>query len=72
MAITTPLDQKAAVIIDLQKGVVSYPTARPIDDVVKRASELAAAVRRHGLPFPRLGENGTTHEILDLLKKRFE
>jgi len=22
--------------------------------------------------FPRLGENGTTHEILDLLKKRFE
>jgi nicotinamidase-related amidase len=50
MAIT-PLDQKAAlVIIDLQKGVVSYPTAHPIDDVVKRASELAAAFRRHGLP----------------------
>jgi hypothetical protein len=22
--------------------------------------------------FPRLGENGTIHEILDLLKKRFE
>jgi hypothetical protein len=22
--------------------------------------------------FPRLGENGTTHEILVLLKKRFE
>jgi nicotinamidase-related amidase len=50
MAIT-PLDQKTAlVIIDLQKGIVSYPTAHPIDGVVKRASELAAAFRRHDLP----------------------
>jgi nicotinamidase-related amidase len=168
MAIS-PLDLKTAlVIIDLQKGIVSYPTVHPIDDVVKHASELAAAFRRHHLPvvlvnvaggppgrterphgaaprasdwvelvpelnrqaqdhlvtkntwgaftntnlyahlkelgvtqivlaghvalavdamtdldldahnhsvtriFPRLGENGTSHEILDLLKKRFE
>jgi len=50
MAIT-PLDQKAAlVIIDLQKGIVSAPTAHSIDDVVKHASELAAAFRRHDLP----------------------
>jgi len=50
MAIT-PLDQKAAlVIIDLQKGIVSNPTAHPIDGVVKHASELAAAFRRHDLP----------------------
>ena len=50
MAIT-PLDQKTAlVIIDLQKGIVSYPTAHPVDGVVKHASELAAAFRRHGLP----------------------
>jgi nicotinamidase-related amidase len=47
----TPLDHKAAlVIIDLQKGIVSYPTVHPIDDVVKHASELAAAFRRHNLP----------------------
>jgi hypothetical protein len=31
---------------------------------VKKAPDHAAA--------PKLGENGTTHEILDLLKKRFE
>ena len=50
MAIT-PLDQRAALlIIDLQKGIVSYPTAHPVEGVVKRASELAAAFRRHGLP----------------------
>ena len=50
MAIS-PLDaQTALVIIDLQKGIVSYPTAHPIDDVVKHASELAAAFRRHHLP----------------------
>jgi nicotinamidase-related amidase len=47
----TPLDHKTAlVIIDLQKGIVSYPTVHPIDAVVKHASELAAAFRRHGLP----------------------
>jgi nicotinamidase-related amidase len=50
MAIT-PLDQTPAlVIIDLQKGIVSHSTAHPIDGVVKRASELAAAFRRHFLP----------------------
>jgi nicotinamidase-related amidase len=50
MAIS-PLDLKTAlVIIDLQKGIVSYPTVHPIDDVVKHASELAAAFRRHHLP----------------------
>jgi nicotinamidase-related amidase len=50
MAIT-PLDKNTAlVIIDLQKGIVSYPTAHPMNDVVKHASELAAAFRRHGLP----------------------
>jgi nicotinamidase-related amidase len=50
MAIS-PLDLKTAlVIIDLQKGIVAYPTAHPIDDVVKHAGELAAAFRRHHLP----------------------
>ena len=50
MAIS-PLDAKTAlVIIDLQKGIVSYPTAHPIDDVVQHASQLAAAFRRHRLP----------------------
>jgi nicotinamidase-related amidase len=40
----------ALVVIDLQKGIVSRPTAHPIDDVVKHASVLAEAFRRHELP----------------------
>jgi nicotinamidase-related amidase len=50
MALTT-LDQKTAlVVIDLQKGIVAYPTVHPADEVVKRASALADAFRSHGLP----------------------
>ena len=50
MAITT-LDPKAAlIVIDLQKGVVGLPTAHPAADIVRQASALAAAFRRHGLP----------------------
>jgi nicotinamidase-related amidase len=47
----TALDPKTALItIDLQKGIVGLPTAHPTDQVVKEASKLAAAFRRHGLP----------------------
>ncbi len=47
----TALDPKTALItIDLQKGIVGLPTAHPTDQVVKHASKLAAAFRRHGLP----------------------
>jgi nicotinamidase-related amidase len=45
------LDPKSAlVVIDLQKGVVSLPTAHPIADVLKNASSLADAFRAKGLP----------------------
>jgi nicotinamidase-related amidase len=47
----TIIDPKTAlIVIDLQKGIVSLPTAHPIGDVVKHASALAAAFRRHRLP----------------------
>jgi nicotinamidase-related amidase len=47
----TALDPKTALItIDLQKGIIGLPTAHPTDQVVKQASKLAAAFRRHGLP----------------------
>ena len=56
----SPLDaQTALVIIDLQKGIVSYPTVHPIDEVVKHASELAAAFRRHHLPVVLVNVDGT-------------
>jgi nicotinamidase-related amidase len=47
----TTLDTKTAlVVIDLQKGIVSYPTAHPIDGVMRNAGALADAFRRKGLP----------------------
>ena len=47
----TTLDLRTAFISnDLQKGILSNPTAHPVDDVVKNASALAEAFRRHGLP----------------------
>jgi nicotinamidase-related amidase len=58
MAIT-PLDANTAlVIIDLQKGLASYPTVHPIDDVVRHAAELAAAFRRHYLPVVLVNVDG--------------
>jgi nicotinamidase-related amidase len=50
MGITKLDPQTALIIIDLQKGIVGMPTVHSTADVVKRASELAAAFRRHGLP----------------------
>lgn len=47
----TALDPKTAlVVIDLQKGILSYPTAHPIAVVVKRAGALTDAFRRKSLP----------------------
>jgi nicotinamidase-related amidase len=50
MAVTTLDPKTALVVIDLQKGLVARPTTHPIGDVVKHASALVAAFRRHGLP----------------------
>lgn len=50
MTVTT-LDQNTAlIVIDLQKGIVSSATAHPVAEVIDRASTLASAFRRHGLP----------------------
>ena len=47
----TQLDAKTAlIVIDLQKGIVSLPTAHPIDEVVRQSSALARAFRKHRLP----------------------
>lgn len=50
MPVTTLDRQTALVVIDLQKGVVTRPTVHPIGEVVRHASALADAFRRHGLP----------------------
>ena len=47
----TQLDPKTALlVIDLQKGLMSFPTAHPIGNVVKLARQLLDAFRRHHLP----------------------
>jgi nicotinamidase-related amidase len=47
----TALDPKTAlIVVDLQKGIVAYPVAHPIDEVVSRARSLANAFRARGLP----------------------
>jgi nicotinamidase-related amidase len=47
----TKLDPKTAlIVIDLQKGILRFPTAHPADQVVKHARQAIDAFRRHHLP----------------------
>jgi nicotinamidase-related amidase len=50
LTLTTLDPRTALIVIDLQKGIVSRPTAHPVDAVVRYASALAAAFRSHALP----------------------
>ncbi len=50
MAVTTLDPKTALVVIDLQNGILSYPTIHPVGEVVRHASALADAFRSHGLP----------------------
>jgi nicotinamidase-related amidase len=51
---TTP----ALVVIDLQNGVVSLPTAHPVAEIVERSARLAGAFRRRGLPVVLVNATG--------------
>jgi nicotinamidase-related amidase len=50
MAITKLDPNAALVLIDLQKGVVGFPTVHPVGEIVVRAARLARAFRERGLP----------------------
>lgn len=50
MALTMLDPITALIIVDLQRGIVDLPSFHPMEDVVARASKLAAAFRRHRLP----------------------
>jgi nicotinamidase-related amidase len=58
MALTTLDPKTALIVIDLQKGIVAYPTAHPAAEIVKQASTLADAFRRHGLPIVLVNVTG--------------
>jgi nicotinamidase-related amidase len=45
------IDPKTAlIIVDLQKGIVAYPTAHSIEQILQHAGALAKAFRRHHQP----------------------
>jgi nicotinamidase-related amidase len=47
----TQLDSKPAlIVIDLQKGIVSFPLAQPSADIVGRSAQLAKVFRERDLP----------------------
>jgi nicotinamidase-related amidase len=50
MTITTLDPKTALIVVDLQKGLLAYPTAQPISEIIGRAGALADAFRGHGLP----------------------
>ena len=50
MTVTTLDPNTALIVIDLQKGIVGFPTVHPIGGVLASATVLTAAFRRRGLP----------------------
>lgn len=50
MALSQLDDHAALIVIDLQKGILNYPTIHPVPEIVARAAELARAFRTRGLP----------------------
>jgi nicotinamidase-related amidase len=69
----TVLDTKTALIlIDLQKGIVAYPTVHPIDEVVKHAAAVANAFRRHRLPVVLINVTGVASGRTEQARPRGE
>lgn len=50
MPVTTLDPKTALIVVDLQQGIVAYPTAHPIAGVVAHAAALTEVFRRRGLP----------------------
>lgn len=70
MTVTTLDPKPALVIIDLQRGIVSFPTAHPSADVVENAAALADAFRERDLPVVLVNvvgrAPGRTEKVLNL------
>jgi nicotinamidase-related amidase len=55
----TKLEPKAAlVVIDLQKGILAVPTARPAAEIVGRTARLTRGFRERGLPVVLVNATG--------------
>lgn len=54
----TELDKKTALIlIDLQKGIVGFPLAHPVEGILTNAAKLVDAFRKAGLPIVYVNVN---------------
>jgi nicotinamidase-related amidase len=58
MTITTLDPKTALIVIDLQKGIVGFPTVHPIAGVLASATVLTGAFRRRGLPVVLVNATG--------------
>jgi nicotinamidase-related amidase len=58
MPVTTLDPKTALIVIDLQKGIMSYATTPAVGEVVKQAALLATAFRRHKLPVVLVNATG--------------
>jgi nicotinamidase-related amidase len=58
MSLTTLDSKTALIVVDLQKGICSYPTVTPANDVAKRAGALIKAFRIHRLPIVLVNVTG--------------
>lgn len=50
MALTALDPLTALIVIDLQAGIVGYPTVHPVGEIVRHTRELLDVFRRHDLP----------------------
>jgi len=55
----TTLDPKTAlIVVDLQKGIVGFPLAHPIQGILDKTGQLARAFRKRDLPVVLVNVSG--------------
>jgi nicotinamidase-related amidase len=61
----------ALIVIDLQKGIVSAPTAHPADEIISRSAQLARAFRERGFPVVLVNVAGAAPGRTDTGPRKF-
>src|SRR3984957_10417734 len=68
----TKLDTNSAlVVIDLQKGIVGFPSVHPIGEIISRTARLARAFREQGLPVVLVNVTGIAPGRTDAGRPKF-
>jgi nicotinamidase-related amidase len=58
MALSTLDEKTALIVIDLQQGLLAFPSAHPNTEVIANSAKLADAFRGHGLPVVLVNVDG--------------